>query len=110
MDFCKYFKTPMEQWIEEQYRANGVLKPLDLDIDRIAMIFGVDIVYCDNSPFSENEDKVIFIDRRDDYIEQRKIFFTSFVMSSVTLVINVGCQNCFAKPKRTTQTDSRFMQ
>lgn len=75
MDFCKYFKTPMEQWIEEQYRANGVLKPLDLDIDRIAMIFGVDIVYCDNSPFSENEDKVIFIDRRDDYIEQRKIFF-----------------------------------
>ncbi|WP_342435965.1 ImmA/IrrE family metallo-endopeptidase [Paenibacillus sp. FSL L8-0436] len=75
MNFSNYFKTPLEQWIEEQYRANGVLIPLDLDIDRIAMIFGVDIVYYDNSPFSENEDKIIFIDRRDDYIEQRKIFF-----------------------------------
>ncbi|OKP84243.1 hypothetical protein A3842_08405 [Paenibacillus sp. P3E] len=48
---------------------------MDLDMDKVAMIFGVDIVYYDNSPFSENEDKVIFIDRRDDYIEQRKVFF-----------------------------------
>ncbi|MEC0169856.1 ImmA/IrrE family metallo-endopeptidase [Paenibacillus graminis] len=75
MNFCKYFKTPMEQWIEEQYLLGGILTPHDLDIDKIAMIFGVDIVYYDNSPFSENEDKVIFLDRRDDYIEQRKIFF-----------------------------------
>ncbi|ASA22002.1 ImmA/IrrE family metallo-endopeptidase [Paenibacillus donghaensis] len=39
------------------------------------MIFGVDVVYYENSPFSENEDKVIFLDRRDDYVEQRKVFF-----------------------------------
>lgn len=74
MNFSNYFKTPLEQWIEEQYRLNGVSTPLDLDIEKIAVIFG-DIVYYDNSPFSENEDKVIFLDRRDDYIEQRKIFF-----------------------------------
>lgn len=75
MNFSNYFRTPLEQWIEEQYRSNGVYTPLDLDIDKIAMIFGVDIVYYDSSPFSENEAKVIFLDRRDDCIGQRKIFF-----------------------------------
>lgn len=75
MIFSNYFRTPLEQWIEEQYLLNGILTPHDLDIDKIAMLFGVDIIYHDNSPFSENEDKVIFLDRRDDYIEQRKIFF-----------------------------------
>jgi Zn-dependent peptidase ImmA (M78 family) len=75
MNFSNYFRTPLEQWIEEQYRSNGVYTPLDLDIDKIAMIFGTDIIFHDNSPFSENEDKVIFLDRRDDSIEQRKIFF-----------------------------------
>ncbi|WP_445745031.1 MULTISPECIES: ImmA/IrrE family metallo-endopeptidase [unclassified Paenibacillus] len=33
------------------------------------------MIYYDNSPFSENENRVIFIDRRDNYIEQRKTFF-----------------------------------
>ncbi|MEC0131485.1 ImmA/IrrE family metallo-endopeptidase [Paenibacillus odorifer] len=75
MDFTNYFKTPLEQWIEEQYRTNDVLMPQDLDIDRIAMIFGVEIVYYDNSSFSDNEDKVIFIDRRHERTEQRKAFF-----------------------------------
>ncbi|MEK3684874.1 ImmA/IrrE family metallo-endopeptidase [Paenibacillus sp. FSL R10-2736] len=75
MNLSNYFRTPLEQWIEEQYLLSGILTPHDLDLDKIAMIFGVDIIYHDNSPFSENEDKVIFLDRRDDYIEQRKIFF-----------------------------------
>lgn len=75
MNFSKYIKTPLEQWIEKQYLANGVLMPEDLDIDRIALIFGVDIVYYDNSSFSDNDDKVIFIDRRYEQTEQRKAFF-----------------------------------
>lgn len=75
MNFSNYIKTPLEQWIEEQYRTNGVLIPQDLDIDRIAMIFGVDIVYYDNNSFSDNDDKVIFIDRRYEQTEQRKAFF-----------------------------------
>lgn len=75
MNFSNYIKTRLEEWIEEQYRTNGVLIPQDLDIDRIAMIFGVDIVYYDNNSFSDNDDKVIFIDRRYEQTEQRKAFF-----------------------------------
>ncbi len=49
--------------------------PNDLDIDKIALSFGVDIVYYDKTTFSENEERVIFIDNRNDRTEQRKVFF-----------------------------------
>ncbi|OMD64627.1 hypothetical protein BSK62_16790 [Paenibacillus odorifer] len=75
MNYSNYFKTPLEQWIEEQYRSNGVFTPNDLDIDKIALSFGVDIVYYDKTTFSENEERVIFIDNRNDRTEQRKVFF-----------------------------------
>lgn len=80
MNYSNYFKTPLEQWIEEQYRSNGVFTPNDLDIDKIALSFGVDIVYYDKRTFSENEERVIFLDNRNDRTEQRKVFFMSFVM------------------------------
>ncbi|MEK3984308.1 ImmA/IrrE family metallo-endopeptidase [Paenibacillus sp. FSL K6-3166] len=75
MNYSNYFKTPLEQWIEEQYRSNGVFTPHDLDIDKIALSFKVDIVYYDKTTFSENEERVIFIDNRNDRTEQRKVFF-----------------------------------
>ncbi|WP_052088318.1 ImmA/IrrE family metallo-endopeptidase [Paenibacillus wynnii] len=75
MNFSQYFKTPLEQMIEEQYRANGILLPADLTIEKIATIFGVDVVYYDHGPFSDNEDYVIFLNRNEEEISQRMIFF-----------------------------------
>ncbi|MRN56788.1 ImmA/IrrE family metallo-endopeptidase [Paenibacillus monticola] len=75
MNFSQYFKTPLEQMIEDQYRANGLLLPADLTIEKIAAIFEVDVVYYDQGPFSDNEDRVIFLNRYENEITQRTIFF-----------------------------------
>ncbi|MDT3426121.1 Zn-dependent peptidase ImmA (M78 family) [Paenibacillus forsythiae] len=75
MDMNKYFKTLLEQSIEEYYIANGILTPDDLVIDRIAEIFDVDVAYNELRTFSDNELRVIFICLTDDLNARRLSFF-----------------------------------
>ncbi|QWU17337.1 protein of unknown function [Paenibacillus sophorae] len=75
MDMNKYFKTPLEQSIEEYYIANGILTPDYLVIDRIAEIFGVDVACNELRTFSDNELRVIFLCLTDDLNAQRLSFF-----------------------------------
>lgn len=75
MNFSQYFKTPLEQMIEDQYRAHGLLLPTDLTIENISAIFGVDVVYYDHGPFSDNEERVIFLNQHKEITSQRMTFF-----------------------------------
>ncbi len=75
MNFSNYYKTPLEQWIESQYRLKGLLTPADLDIERIGQLFGVEVVYYDRPSFSDNELNVIFLNRSNNLAIQRRRFF-----------------------------------
>lgn len=77
MNLYEYFKTPLEQTIENIYIENNLLKPTDLSIETIANIFEVDIIIGKLQAFSDNEQKVIFLSYLDSYENQRKSFFTN---------------------------------
>lgn len=45
MNLTLYKMTPLEEWIAEKYLAHSIFTPEDLDIHRIANIFGGEISY-----------------------------------------------------------------
>ncbi|MEK5028743.1 ImmA/IrrE family metallo-endopeptidase [Paenibacillus sp. FSL M7-1046] len=75
INFSIYFKTPFEQLIEDEYRSKGVLTAADLDIQVIALLFHVEIVYYNGVSCSDNDMRVIFLNRYDDLFKQTMIFF-----------------------------------
>lgn len=75
MRFSHYNETVLEQWIYQYFRSNNVVTPTDLDIEVIAAIFEIDLEYVNCKSFSDNEEMVIFLDRREDPIVTRMIFF-----------------------------------
>lgn len=75
MRFCNYFKTPLEQSIQDVYLENGILVPEDLAIDRIARIFQIDVVFEQIITFSDNQLMIIFLQSGIEQTEQRKSFY-----------------------------------
>lgn len=75
MLFLHYYETVLEQWISDHYRANGITTPEDLDIGRIAAIFGVDLHHDTCKSFSDNEEMVIVLHNRLATVAARMIFF-----------------------------------
>lgn len=61
MDIFKYFKTPLEQSIEDFYINAGLLQPEDLTVENIATAFNVDVILSSSHVFSDNELGVIFL-------------------------------------------------
>lgn len=61
--------------LEDQYQSNGILTPSNLEMGRVAAIFGIDIIYHAHGTFSDNEEKVIFLNQYEDLKAQRMIFF-----------------------------------
>ncbi|MNP18390.1 hypothetical protein D3C76_1108730 [compost metagenome] len=70
-----YKETPLEQWITTKYLDHGIIDPHHNDIERIADSFGVDLLYERCPSFSDNEDRVIFLNKDADELTARIIFF-----------------------------------
>lgn len=75
MIFSNYYETTLEQWISDRYRSNHILHPEDLDLDRVSDTFRVDLQYDQCKPFSDNVERVIFLNKRDPNPISRMIFF-----------------------------------
>ncbi len=75
MKFCNYFKTPLEQSIQDVYLENGILTPEDLTIERVSEMFQVDVVFEQGITFSDNQSMVIFLQRGVERTEQQKSFY-----------------------------------
>lgn len=75
MIFLHYYETVLEQWISTHYRANKVMSPADLEIENIAEMFDIDLQYDSCRSFSDNEERVIFLDKRLSSVPARMIFF-----------------------------------
>lgn len=75
MLYAYYHETLLEQWINTKCLKHGIMSPADLDIERIAEAFGVELVYETCPSFSDNEEKVIFLNKYTDMEEARVVFF-----------------------------------
>lgn len=75
MELSYYFKTPLEQTIEDYYFSYGILTSEDLTIERVAETFGVEVYQKDMRPFSDNEMNVVVLSTHDELFIQRKAFF-----------------------------------
>ncbi|MGG6314118.1 ImmA/IrrE family metallo-endopeptidase [Paenibacillus macerans] len=75
MLYAYYHETLLEQWINTKYLNCGIVKPADLDIERIAEAFGVGLVYETCPSFSDNEENVIFLNKHMETIQARVVFF-----------------------------------
>lgn len=77
MDLTMYKATEMEIWINEKYKNSGILRATDMDLDIIASIFNIDIVYYDGPSFADWSDRsaVIFLNKKLSSEKAREIFF-----------------------------------
>lgn len=75
MNFSLYRQTNLEQWINDHYQKDGIVSPGDLDISRIAALFGVELRYDACKSFSDNVEGVIILDKRKTSVSSRMIFF-----------------------------------
>lgn len=81
LNFYQYFKTPLEQWIEDRYQENGIFRPSDLTIEKVSRIFNTEVIYYEHTSFSDNEERIIFLNKYEEENLLRKFFSTNFVMS-----------------------------
>ncbi|UVI28193.1 ImmA/IrrE family metallo-endopeptidase [Paenibacillus spongiae] len=73
-----YKPNEIELWIAKQYRMNGILSSTDMDIDRIATIFGIHVRTYDGPTFTEwldGEYALIFLNSFQTEKKLRKAFF-----------------------------------
>lgn len=75
MLFCYYQETHLEQWINAKYRSSGLLDAEQHDIERIAEAFDIELIYADCPSFSDNEERVIFLNKHTHDAMARVIFF-----------------------------------
>ncbi|MBW7453859.1 ImmA/IrrE family metallo-endopeptidase [Paenibacillus sepulcri] len=75
MDFSFCPETELEKWITKHYLEHNLLLPGELDIDVIAELFSVTIVYYNGACFSGNESQVIFLNKNMNMIDRRDVFF-----------------------------------
>lgn len=75
MLFSYYQETHLEQWINSKYRSSGLLDAEQHDIERIAEAFDIELVYAACPSFSDNEERVIFLNKHMDDAKARVIFF-----------------------------------
>lgn len=74
--FTYYKETTLEQWISSALLENRIFTPTDLyDLESVAEAFDVSLIFTDTPSFSDNELKVIFINKHLDDATVRLIFF-----------------------------------
>lgn len=79
MDLTLYKLSPLEQWIADKYLENSIFIPQDLNIHRIAAMFGGEIVYLRTKSHARWDDGtrefLINLDSRLDEPDARGAFF-----------------------------------
>lgn len=75
MLYSYYQETELEQWISTNYLRHGITSLAEHDIEHIAQAFDIELVYEDCPPFSDNEDRVIFLNKHADELTSRVVFF-----------------------------------
>ncbi|MEK4876921.1 MULTISPECIES: ImmA/IrrE family metallo-endopeptidase [Paenibacillus] len=75
MDLSNYFKTPLEQSVEDVYLENKLFDSWDLTLDNLAAIFNVEVTTTKFQTFSDNEQRIIFLSSNDIPDKQRRSFF-----------------------------------
>ncbi|WNC15381.1 ImmA/IrrE family metallo-endopeptidase [Brevibacillus brevis] len=80
MDLSLYKMTPLEEWIAEKYLAHSIFTPEDLDIHRIANIYGGEISYLPTKSHARwiddgSNDFMIILDSRLDEPSAQSEFF-----------------------------------
>lgn len=75
MLFSYYQETHLEEWINSKYQSSGLLGAEQHDIERIAEAFDIELVYAACPSFSDNEERVIFLNKYTDDAMARVIFF-----------------------------------
>ncbi|RAT99654.1 ImmA/IrrE family metallo-endopeptidase [Brevibacillus sp. Leaf182] len=80
MDYTHYKTSPLEEWINEMYFTHSIYTPNDLDIHRIAEVFGGEILYLPTRSHAYWDDDdtgefLISLDSRLDKPVQRSHFF-----------------------------------
>jgi hypothetical protein len=78
MDFSYYRPTDVELWINNAYQRNGINYASDLDIERIAALFNIEIEFYHGRPFVHYDDyefATIFLDADASLLDQREAFF-----------------------------------
>ncbi|MDR9857836.1 ImmA/IrrE family metallo-endopeptidase [Paenibacillus sp. VCA1] len=75
MRYPYYAETILEEFISELYINNGIVEAKDLEIPIIADTFNIEVFFDNCISCSDNEKRVIFIDKRLKEHEQRTVFF-----------------------------------
>ncbi|MEK5278602.1 ImmA/IrrE family metallo-endopeptidase [Paenibacillus sp. FSL H7-0735] len=75
MDLSLYWETPLEHWISCEYQQKGIYFVQDLDIDRIASSFNIDLIYYKGRTAADNNFGVIFLHDDRDLASMRVSFF-----------------------------------
>ncbi|QZT33724.1 ImmA/IrrE family metallo-endopeptidase [Caldalkalibacillus thermarum TA2.A1] len=73
-----YYKTGFEDKIERLFISKGILNPSDLSIERLSIVFDIQIVYMPNAPQRavwDDEFSVVFLDSTKTPSEIREVFF-----------------------------------
>lgn len=74
--FTYYKETNLERWISSALLENRIFTPADLfDLECIAEAFDVNLMFSDSPSFSDNELRVIFVDKRSSDADARTAFF-----------------------------------
>lgn len=75
----RHYKTcQLEQWINDLYQHDGIYAPEDMDMERIAHIFGTDLMYYMGPSFADWREggySVIFLNQSLPPEEARAVFF-----------------------------------
>lgn len=78
MSLDMYKPCELEEWINALYIQNGIRTPEDLDPERVAQLFGADLVYYLGPSFADWREggySVIFLNRNLPADESRAVFF-----------------------------------
>lgn len=78
MELRFYKPSETEQWIINKYMENGIMRPSDLTIAGVSMVFNTDVIYYDGRTtvkWEEGVYAVIAINENLDENEQRENFF-----------------------------------
>lgn len=78
MSLRHYRTCQLEEWINDSYLKDGIYSPEDMDLQRIARIFGADLMYYLGPSFADWREggySAIFLDRSMSREETRAVFF-----------------------------------
>jgi Zn-dependent peptidase ImmA (M78 family) len=78
MNLSLYKATELEKTLIQKYKENGIKYASDMDIERIADLFSIEVRYYEGKPFAQWDDQMysfIFLNAYMDEYKRREVFF-----------------------------------